>query len=226
MDLLDDDDAPPRRSNAPEFSVSEISGAVKRMVEGEFAFVRVRGEIGRVSRPPSGHLYFDLKDGNAVLAAVSWKGQAARLTARPEEGLEMVAVGRLTTFPGQSKYQMIVDDLVPAGAGALMAQLEARRKKLAGEGLFEPSRKKPIPYLPEVVGVVTSPSGAVIRDILHRLRDRFPRRVVVWPVAVQGQNCAPEVARAVSVDDSSTMPLTLGIGPRRSQGPKVPAGGG
>ncbi|EYD77657.1 Exodeoxyribonuclease VII large subunit [Rubellimicrobium mesophilum DSM 19309] len=197
MDLLDDDDAPPRRSNAPEFSVSEISGAVKRMVEGEFAFVRVRGEIGRVSRPPSGHIYFDLKDGNAVLAAVSWKGQAARLTARPEEGLEMVAVGRLTTFPGQSKYQMIVDDLVPAGAGALMAQLEARRKKLAGEGLFDPARKKPIPYLPEVIGVVTSPSGAVIRDILHRLRDRFPRRVIVWPVAVQGQNCAPEVSRAV-----------------------------
>ncbi len=197
MDLLDDDDAPPRRSNTPEFTVSEISGAVKRMVEGEFAAVRVRGEIGRVSRPASGHLYFDLKDGNSVLAAVAWKGQAARLTARPEEGLEMVAVGRLTTFPGQSKYQMIVDDLVPAGAGALMAQLEARRKKLAGEGLFDADRKKPIPFLPDVIGVVTSPSGAVIRDILHRLRDRFPRTVLVWPVAVQGQACAPEVARAV-----------------------------
>jgi exodeoxyribonuclease VII large subunit len=197
MDLLDDDDAPPRRSNTPEFTVSEISGAVKRMVEGEFAAVRVRGEIGRVSRPASGHLYFDLKDGNSVLAAVAWKGQAARLTARPEEGLEMVAVGRLTTFPGQSKYQMIVDDLVPAGAGALMAQLEARRKKLAGEGLFDAARKRPIPFLPDVIGVVTSPSGAVIRDILHRLRDRFPRTVLVWPVAVQGAACAPEVARAV-----------------------------
>jgi exodeoxyribonuclease VII large subunit len=198
MDLLDDDDAPPRRSNTPEFTVSEISGAVKRMVEGEFAAVRVRGEIGRVSRPASGHIYFDLKDGNSVLAAVAWKGQAARLTARPEEGLEMVAVGRLTTFPGQSKYQMIVDDLVPAGAGALMAQLEARRKKLAGEGLFDASRKRPIPFLPDVIGVVTSPSGAVIRDILHRLRDRFPRTVLVWPVAVQGAACAPEVSRAVA----------------------------
>ena len=197
MDLLDDDDAPPRRSNAPEFSVSEISGAVKRMVEGEFAFVRVRGEVGRVSRPSSGHIYFDLKDERSVLSAVAWKGQAAKLTSRPEEGMEVVATGRLTTFPGQSKYQMIVDDLAPAGAGALMAQLEARRKQLAGEGLFDQGRKRPIPYLPEVIGVVTSPSGAVIRDILHRLRDRFPRRVVVWPVAVQGANCAPEVARAV-----------------------------
>ncbi len=197
MDLLDDGAPAPRGSNAPEFSVSEISGAVKRMVEGEFSFVRVRGEIGRVSRPSSGHLYFDLKDGNAVLAAVAWKGQAARLTHRPEEGLEMVAVGRLTTFPGQSKYQMVVDDLVPAGAGALMAQLESRRKKLAGEGLFDQGRKRPIPYLPDVIGVVTSPSGAVIRDILHRLRDRFPRTVLVWPVAVQGAACAPEVARAV-----------------------------
>ncbi|MBP1805444.1 exodeoxyribonuclease VII large subunit [Rubellimicrobium aerolatum] len=196
MDLLDDD-APPRRPNVPEYSVSEISGAVKRMVEGEFSFVRVRGEIGRVSRPSSGHLYFDLKDGNSVLAAVSWKGQAARLSARPEEGMEMVAVGRLTTFPGQSKYQMIVDDLAPAGVGALMAQLEARRKALGAEGLFDPQRKKRLPYLPDVIGVVTSPSGAVIRDILHRLRDRFPRRVIVWPVAVQGAACAPEVARAV-----------------------------
>jgi exodeoxyribonuclease VII large subunit len=196
MSLLDD--APPQRSNAPEFSVSEISGAVKRMVEGEFSFVRVRGEIGRVSRPSSGHIYFDLKDGNAVLAAVAWKGNAARLSHRPEEGLEMVAVGRLTTFPGQSKYQMVVDDLAPAGAGALMAQLEARRKKLGAEGLFDPERKRPIPYLPDVIGVVTSPSGAVIRDILHRLRDRFPRTVLVWPVAVQGAACAPEVARAVA----------------------------
>jgi exodeoxyribonuclease VII large subunit len=197
MDLLDDDDAPPRRSNAPEFSVSEISGAVKRMVEGEFAFVRVRGEVGRVSRPSSGHIYFDLKDDRSVLAAVAWKGQAAKLTSRPEEGMEVVATGRLTTFPGQSKYQMIVDDLAPAGAGALMAQLEALRKQLAGEGLFDQGRKRPIPYLPEVIGVVTSPSGAVIRDILHRLRDRFPRQVLVWPVAVQGAKCAPEVARAV-----------------------------
>ncbi|EPX87428.1 Exodeoxyribonuclease VII large subunit [Rubellimicrobium thermophilum DSM 16684] len=195
--VLIEDGAPDGRPNAPEYSVSELSAAVRRMVEGEFPFVRVRGEVGRVSRPGSGHLYFDLKDANAVLAAVVWKGQAARLTARPEEGQEVVAIGRLTTFPGSSKYQIIVEDLVPAGAGALMAQLEARRRKLAAEGLFDAARKKPIPYLPRVIGVVTSPSGAVIRDILHRLRDRFPSTVLVWPVAVQGAACAPEVAAAV-----------------------------
>jgi exodeoxyribonuclease VII large subunit len=192
-DLIETDTA----GNAPEFTVSELSGAVKRMIEGEFGFVRVRGEIGRVSRPASGHLYFDLKDERAVLAAVSWKGQAARLTVRPEEGMEVIAIGRLTTFPGQSKYQIIVEDLVPAGAGALMAMLEKRKAQLAAEGLFAAERKKPIPYLPEVIGVVTSPSGAVIRDILHRLRDRFPRHVLIWPVAVQGEKCAPEVAAAI-----------------------------
>jgi exodeoxyribonuclease VII large subunit len=195
--VLIEDDAPSGRPNAPEYTVSELSAAVRRAVEGGFPFVRVRGEVGRVSRPSSGHLYFDLKDANAVLAAVAWKGQAARLTARPEEGQEVVAIGRLTTFPGQSRYQLVVEDLVPAGAGALMAQLEARRRKLAAEGLFDAARKKPIPYLPGVIGVVTSPSGAVIRDILHRLRDRFPRTVLVWPVAVQGAACAPEVAAAV-----------------------------
>jgi exodeoxyribonuclease VII large subunit len=193
-DLLEDDDRP---GNAPEFTVSEISGAVKRVIEGEFGLVRVRGEIGRVSRPASGHLYFDLKDDRAVLAAICWKGQAARLQVRPEEGLEVVATGRLTTFPGQSKYQMIVDDIRPAGVGALMAMLEKRKKALEAEGLFAAERKTPIPYLPEVIGVVTSPSGAVIRDILHRLRDRFPRRVLIWPVAVQGDRCAPEVAAAI-----------------------------
>ncbi|MFO1175969.1 MAG: exodeoxyribonuclease VII large subunit [Paracoccaceae bacterium] len=192
MDIFED-----RPGNAPEYTVSEISGAVKRVIEGEFAHVRVRGEISRVSRPASGHLYFDLKDDRAVIAAVSWKGQAARMTVRPEEGLEVIAIGRLTTFPGQSKYQLIVEDLVPAGAGALMVMLEKRKAALAAEGLFAPERKKPIPYLPEVIGVVTSPSGAVIRDILHRLRDRFPRRVVIWPVAVQGEKCAPEVAAAI-----------------------------
>jgi exodeoxyribonuclease VII large subunit len=193
-DLLEDDGPP---GNAPEFTVSELSGAVKRVIEGEFGLVRVRGEIGRVSRPASGHLYFDLKDDRAVLAAICWKGQAARLEVRPEEGLEVVATGRLTTFPGQSKYQMIVEDIRPAGMGALMAMLEKRRRMLEAEGLFAASRKKPIPYLPEVIGVVTSPSGAVIRDILHRLRDRFPRRVLVWPVAVQGTACAAEVAAAI-----------------------------
>ncbi|MCB2117457.1 MAG: exodeoxyribonuclease VII large subunit [Rhodobacteraceae bacterium] len=195
MDLFEDEGG--GGGNAPEFTVSEISGAVKRVIEGEFAHVRVRGEVGRVSRPSSGHLYFDLKDDRAVIAAVSWKGQAARLTVKPEEGMEVIATGRLTTFPGQSKYQLIVEDIAPAGQGALMLMLEKRRKALAAEGLFDEARKKPIPYLPEVIGVVTSPSGAVIRDILHRLRDRFPRTVLIWPVAVQGEKCAPEVAAAI-----------------------------
>ena len=195
MSDLFEDAAP--QGNAPEFTVSELSGAIKRVIEGEFAFVRVRGEIGRVSRPASGHLYFDLKDDRAVLAAIAWKGQAAKMQVRPEEGMEVVATGRLTTFPGQSKYQLMVEDVAPAGAGALMAMLEKRRAALAAEGLFDAARKTPIPFLPGVIGVVTSPSGAVIRDILHRLRDRFPRHVLIWPVAVQGQACAPEVAAAI-----------------------------
>ena len=183
--------------NAPEYTVSELSGAVKRIIEGEFGLIRVRGEVGRVSRPASGHLYFALKDDRATLDAVSWKGQVSKMQVRPEEGMEVIATGRMTTFPGQSKYQMIVEDVAPAGAGALMAMLEKRKAALAAEGLFDPARKKPIPYLPLVIGVVTSPSGAVIRDILHRLRDRFPRHVLIWPVAVQGQACAPDVAAAI-----------------------------
>jgi exodeoxyribonuclease VII large subunit len=194
MDLLEDT-AP--QGNQPEYTVSELSGAVKRVIEGEFGLVRVRGEVGRVSRPASGHLYFDLKDDRSVIAAISWKGQVARMQVRPEEGMEVVATGRMTTFPGQSKYQLIVDDVAPAGAGALMAMLEKRKAALGAEGLFDPARKKPIPYLPRVIGVVTSPSGAVIRDILHRLRDRFPRHVLIWPVAVQGQDCAAQVAAAI-----------------------------
>ena len=195
MDLFED---PAPQGNQPEYTVSELSGAVKRVIEGEFGLVRVRGEVGRVSRPASGHLYFDLKDDRSVIAAISWKGQVAKMQTRPEEGMEVVATGRLTTFPGQSKYQLIVEDVAPAGAGALMAMLEKRKVALAAEGLFDASRKQPLPYLPDIIGVITSPSGAVIRDILHRLRDRFPRRVLVWPVAVQGQACAPEVARAIA----------------------------
>ncbi|EGJ23302.1 exodeoxyribonuclease VII large subunit [Cereibacter sphaeroides WS8N] len=195
MSDLFEDPAPSR--NTPEFTVSELSGAVKRVIEGEFGLVRVRGEIGRVSRPASGHLYFDLKDDRAVMAAICWKGQAGRLSVRPEEGMEVVATGRMTTFPGQSKYQIIVEDMAPAGAGALMAMLEKRRAALAAEGLFDAARKHPLPFLPRVIGVVTSPSGAVIRDILHRLRDRFPSHVLIWPVAVQGEKCAPEVAAAI-----------------------------
>ena len=187
----------PGGGNAPEFSVSELSGAIKRVIEGEFGHVRLRGEVGRVARPRSGHLYLDLKDDRAVIAGVIWKGVAARLTTQPEEGMEVIATGRVTTFGGQSKYQVIIEDIQPAGQGALMAMLEQRKKKLAAEGLFEPAHKAALPFLPGVIGVVTSPSGAVIRDILHRLRERFPRKVLIWPVAVQGAACAPEVARAI-----------------------------
>jgi len=193
-DLIDD---PLEGENAPEFSVSELSGAIKRMIEGEFAHVRIKGEVGRVSRPRSGHVYLDLKDDRAVINGIIWKGVATRLATQPEEGLEVVATGRLTTFPGQSKYQIVIEDIKPAGMGALMAMLEKRKALLQSEGLFDPARKQPIPYLPEIFGVVTSPSGAVIRDILHRLRDRFPRKVLIWPVAVQGEKCAPEVTAAI-----------------------------
>ncbi len=188
--------APP--ANVVEYSVSDISFAIKRTMEDTFGFVRVRGEVGRVSRPASGHVYLDLKDERAVLAAVMWKGTAARQKFKPEQGMEVVATGRITTYPGQSKYQLVVEKLEPAGLGALMALLEERRKKLAAEGLFDEERKKPLPWLPEVIGVVTSPTGAVIRDILHRLADRFPRRVVVWPVRVQGETCGEEVAEAIA----------------------------
>src|SRR6056297_3692099 len=193
-DLIDD---PAPGENAPEFSVSELSGAIKRVIEGEFAHIRVKGEVGRVSRPRSGHVYLDLKDDRSVLAGVIWKGVASRLSVQPEEGMEVVATGRLTTFAGQSRYQIVIEDIKPAGMGTLMAMLEKRRKALAAEGLFAPERKKPRPFLPEVIGVVTSPSGAVIRDILQRLRERFPRKVLIWPVAVQGERCAPEVTRAI-----------------------------
>lgn len=193
-DLIDD---PEPGQNAPEFSVTEISGAVKRTIEGEFSRVRVRGEVGRVSRPRSGHIYLDLKDDRSVLSGIIWKGVSNRLVTQPEEGMEVVATGKLTTFGGQSKYQMVIEDIAPAGVGALMAMLEKRKELLASEGLFAPERKQALPYLPEVIGVITSPSGAVIRDILHRLRDRFPRKVLIWPVAVQGAKCAPEVVNAI-----------------------------
>ena len=193
-DLLDD---PSPGQNAPEFSVSEISGEIKKTLEGSFGRVRVRGEVGRVFKARSGHLYYDIKDDRSVLACTTWKGQISGLSVVPEEGLEVVVTGRLTAFGGQSKYNMNVDEVAVAGQGALMALLEKRKAQLASEGLFAPERKKPLPYLPQIIGVVTSPSGAVIRDILHRLRDRFPRKVLVWPVAVQGSNCAPEVARAI-----------------------------
>ncbi|TVQ54909.1 MAG: exodeoxyribonuclease VII large subunit, partial [Rhodobacteraceae bacterium] len=185
-------------ANAPEFTVSEISGAVKRTLEDRFGRVRVRGELGRVNRHRgSGHVYVDLKDDRAVLAAVIWKGVAARLEIQPTEGDEVIAEGRLTTFAGQSKYQLVIERLSYAGEGALLAKLEKLKRALAAEGLFDESRKRPLPYLPRAIGVVTSPSGAVIRDILHRLSERFPLPVLVWPVPVQGPACAPAVAAAV-----------------------------
>ncbi|OIQ27104.1 MAG: exodeoxyribonuclease VII large subunit [Alphaproteobacteria bacterium MedPE-SWcel] len=193
-DLLDD---PAPGQNAPEFSVSELSGEVKRTLEGTFGRIRVRGEVGRVFKARSGHIYYDIKDDRSVLACTTWKGQISKLAVVPEEGLEVVVTGRLTAFGAQSKYNMNVEEVSVAGQGALMALLEKRKAQLQAEGLFAPERKKPLPYLPQIIGVVTSPSGAVIRDILHRLRDRFPRKVLVWPVAVQGSNCAVEVARAI-----------------------------
>ncbi|MEM0899551.1 MAG: exodeoxyribonuclease VII large subunit [Pseudomonadota bacterium] len=185
-------------SNVAEFSVSEISGAIKRTMEDSFGRVRVRGELGRVSRPASGHVYLDLKDERSVLAGVIWKGASAKMSIRPEEGLEVIATGRITTFAGQSKYQMVIDAIEPAGEGALMALLEERKRKLAAEGLFDQSRKRGLPYMPKTIGVVTSPTGAVIRDILHRLNDRFPVHVMVWPVRVQGETSAMEVASAIN----------------------------
>lgn len=184
--------------NLPEYSVSEIAGAIKRTVEERFGLVRVRGEISGFKRAASGHLYLALKDDAAVLDAVMWKGPALALPFRPEDGLEVIATGRLTTYPGRSKYQLVIERMEPAGVGALMAMLEERKKRLAAEGLFDPARKKPLPYLPGVVGVVTSPTGAVIRDILHRLGDRFPCRVLLWPVAVQGEGAAAQIAAAIA----------------------------
>jgi len=188
----------PVLTNAAEFTVSEIANAVKRTVEDEFGHVRVRGEIsGFRGQHSSGHAYFTLKDEGAALDAVVWKGTWPKLAFKPEEGLEVIATGRLTTFPRSSKYQIVIEQIEPAGAGALMALLEERRKKLAAEGLFAQERKRDLPYLPRVIGVITSPTGAVIRDILHRISDRFPSHVLVWPVRVQGETCAPEVTAAI-----------------------------
>ncbi len=185
--------------NAHEFSVSELSFALKRTVEETFGHVRVRGEITGFRGPhSSGHCYFALKDESARLEAVIWKGAYSKLRFKPAEGLEVIATGKLTTYPGSSKYQIVIEQLEPAGIGALMALLEERKKKLAAEGLFAPERKKALPYLPDVIGVITSPTGAVIRDILHRLADRFPRHVIVWPVRVQGETAAGEIAAAIN----------------------------
>lgn len=171
--------------------------ALKRTIETAYDHVRVRGELGRVTIARSGHMYADLKDDKSVLNTIMWKGQVSRLPFRPEEGLEVIATGRLSTYPGRSNYQLIADSLRPAGVGALMALLEERKKKLAAEGLFDERHKKPLPFLPATVGVVTSPTGAVIRDILHRIRDRFPVRVILWPALVQGDTAAPQIEAAI-----------------------------
>lgn len=187
----------PAPSNSPDLTVSELSSNLKRIIEQNFDYVRVRGELGRVTIARSGHMYADIKDDKAVLNTVMWKGQVNALSFRPEEGLEVVAEGKLSIYAGRSNYQMIASTMRPAGAGALMALLEERKKKLAAEGLFDPKHKKPLPYLPTTIGVVTSPTGAVIRDILHRVADRFPARVVLWPALVQGELAAGQIEAGI-----------------------------
>jgi exodeoxyribonuclease VII large subunit len=194
----------------PVFTVAELSYALKATVEETFGWVRVRGEVSGYKRHTSGHLYFNLKDADAVLNAVCWRGTAGSLAVRPEDGLELICSGRLSTYPGRSSYQMVVERVELAGQGALLALLEKRKQQLAAEGLFDPACKQQLPVLPQVIGVITSPTGAVIRDILHRLRERFPCRVLVWPVAVQGEGAAAQIAAAVRGFDG----LTGGVVPR------------
>ena len=183
--------------NAAPVSVSQLSNALKRMVEQGFGHVRVRGEISGFKRAASGHLYLALKDADAVIDGVMWKGNAAQVPFRPEDGLDVIATGKLTTYPGRSKYQIVIDSLELAGEGALLALLEKTKARLAAEGLFDAERKRALPRMPRIIGVVTSPTGAVIRDILHRLEDRFPTRVIVWPVLVQGNGAAAQIAAAI-----------------------------
>lgn len=187
----------PLASTLPEYTVTELSLALKRVVETGFSRVRVRGEISGLKRHTSGHVYFALKDQDSVLDGVCWRGSFQGLSLTPQEGMEVIATGRLTTYPGRSKYQIVVEGMELAGEGALLKLLEERKRKLAAEGLFDEARKKPLPFLPQLIGIVTSPTGAVIRDILHRIGDRFPSYVLVWPVAVQGEGAAQQIAAAV-----------------------------
>jgi len=191
-------DAAAVADNAPAYSVSELAFALKRTLEDTYGFVRLRGEISKVTRHASGHCYLTLKDDRAAIDGVVWKTQTARLGCRPEQGMEVIVTGKITTYPASSKYQIVIETLEPAGVGALLAQLERLKAKLAAEGLFAAERKRPLPAMPSVVGVITSPTGAVIRDILHRIRDRWPCRVVVWPVVVQGDQAAVQVAAAIT----------------------------
>ena len=182
--------------NNLEYTVSELSNSIKRIIEDNFDYIRIKAEIGRVSKPNSGHIYLDLKDDASVISGIVWKGNVNKLDIIPEEGLEVVCTGKVTTYSGQSKYQIIIENMEPAGIGALMALLEKRKDKLLKEGLFADDYKKDIPFLPKRIGVITSPTGAVIKDILHRIHDRFPVNVTVWPVKVQGESSSEEVIDA------------------------------
>ena len=196
-------------TNNPVYSVSEFSHVIKKLVETNFSYVRIKGEISRPSFPGSGHVYFTLKDADGTIAAIIWKYTLPRLSIKPEEGMEVICTGKVTTFAGQSKYQIIVESMEVAGEGALLKMLEERRKKLLKEGLFDQELKKPIPYLPKIIGVITSPSGAVIKDILHRLSDRFPSHVCLWPVAVQGEGSAKQISNAIDKFNQFTDKTTI-----------------
>src|SRR5665213_4024677 len=184
-------------TNARAYSVSELAFALKRTIEAAYGFVRLRGELSKVTFHGNGHVYLDLKDEKACISGVIWKGQVGGLAIRPETGMEVIVTGRVTTYPGRSQYQIIIETMDPAGVGALLAQLERLKARLAAEGLFEASRKRALPPSPAVIGVITSPTGAVIRDILHRIRDRWPCQVIVWPVVVQGEAAAVQVRAAI-----------------------------
>ena len=191
---IDTEDAP---GNAKPYTVSELSFALKRTLEDAYGFVRLRGELSKVTFHSNGHVYLSLKDERASIDGVVWKGSVRGLGVRPEQGLEVIVTGKVTTYPAGSRYQIVIESMEPAGVGALLAQLERLKAKLQGEGLFDPDRKRPLPSLPAVVGVITSPTGAVIRDILHRIRDRWPCHVIVWPVVVQGDAAAAQVTAAI-----------------------------
>ena len=187
----------PSETNAPAYSVSELAFALKRTIEDSYGYVRLRGELSKVTFHGNGHVYLDIKDEKACISGVIWKTQVRALGIRPQTGLEVIVTGRVTTYPGRSQYQIIIESMAPAGVGALLAQLERLKAKLAGEGLFEAALKRPLPSMPRVIGVITSPTGAVIRDILHRITERWPCRVIVWPVVVQGDQAAAQVRAAI-----------------------------
>lgn len=191
--------------NVPEMSVAELAFSLKRTLEETYGHIRVRGELSGLKLASSGHLYGDIKDEDAVVNIVCWRGTVSRLPVKPEDGLDVIITGKVSSYPKSSRYQIVVESMELAGQGALLKMLEDRRKKLAAEGLFDPARKKPLPYLPDVIGVVTSPTGAVIRDILHRIEERFPRRVLLWPVAVQGAGAAEQIAAAIRGFDALTV---------------------